>query len=82
MTVAKTLSAIIVSAVLATPAFAQTNTTHHSRVHDLRNFRGVYNQLQTTYPTEGEVNLQNFGFSGRDLSRPGGWDPSLRPAGN
>jgi hypothetical protein len=40
----KTLSAVtILSAAVVTPVFAQS--THHGRVHDLRNFRGVYNQF-------------------------------------
>jgi hypothetical protein len=74
----KTLSAVIVlSATLATPVFAQP--THH-----IRHFRGAYNQMigPSYYPvpsSQSERNIENFGFSGRDRSRPGGWDPNLNP---
>jgi hypothetical protein len=84
MTSVKTLSAaIVLSAAITTPAFARP--THHSRVYDLRGFRGVYNELGTPYSTpqaQGQLNIQNFGFSGRDPSRVGGWDPSLHPSGS
>jgi hypothetical protein len=32
--------------------------------------------------SQAERNIQNFGFSGRDPSRVGGWDPSLNPSGS
>jgi hypothetical protein len=81
----KTLSAVIIlSAAVATPVFAQT--THHGRAYDLRNFRGVYNQLNgpfyATPRTQDGWYVETFGFSGRDASRPGGEDPSLRPSGS
>jgi hypothetical protein len=47
-------------------------------------FRGTHNQWNGSFydapltPDE-ERNLENFGFSGRDPSRPGGEDPSLNP---
>lgn len=47
-------------------------------------FRGAYDQWSgSSYdapltPDE-ERNLENFGLSGRDPSRPGGEDPSLTP---
>jgi hypothetical protein len=78
MTKLKTLSAVvIVSAAVATPAFA--HSTHH-----LRHFRGSYNQMIGPYyyavpSSQGERNIEDFGFSGRDRSRPGGWDPNLNP---
>ena len=73
---------LFIAAAVAAPAFARD--AHHSRVHDLRNFRGVYNQVGTpSIPqTEEQLNIENFGFSGKDSSRPGGWDSSLNPAGN
>jgi hypothetical protein len=75
MTNVKTLSAaLILSAAIATPAFAQTK--HHSRSSD---FRGAYNQLDPG-SIQAERNLENFGFTGRDPSRVGGWDPSLNPS--
>ena len=74
MTNVKILSAaLILSAAIATPAFAHTK--HHSRSSD---FRGAYNQLDPE-AIQAERNLENFGFTGRDPSRVGGWDPSLNP---
>lgn len=72
----KTLSAaLILSAAIATPAFAHTK--HHSRSSD---FRGAYNQLDSD-SVQAQRNLEDFGFSGKDSSRVGGWDPSLNPGG-
>ena len=77
----KTLStAMLLSAALAAPAFA--HATNHGRAHGLTNFRGAYNQLSTPSFSQGLMNQDNFGFSGRDPSRPGGYDPSLRPSGS
>ena len=76
-------AAIILSAAVATPVFAQP--THHSRAYNRSNFRGSYNQRsEPSYAipqTQDERNIQNFGFSGRDPSRVGGEDPSLNPPG-
>jgi hypothetical protein len=85
ITKVKTLSAVmILSAAIATPAFA--HAAKHSRAYDVTNFRGAYNQLVTpsySVPdSQGVVNTENFGFSGRDPSRTGGWDPSLNPSGS
>jgi hypothetical protein len=66
-------AALILSAAIATPAFAHTK--HHSRLND---FRGAYNQLDPD-SIQAQRNLEDFGFSGRDPSRVGGWDPSLNP---
>lgn len=81
MTNVKTLSAVIILATaIATPAFAK----EHGRAYD--RYRGAYNQV--TEPslavpaTQSGRNLENFGFSGRDPSRVGGWDPSLNPSGS
>jgi hypothetical protein len=94
MTNMKTLGAVIIlSAAVATPVFAQDSgvlgsgsRTHHGRTHDLRNFRGVYNQLNgpiyATPRAQDGRNVETFGFSGRDPSWPGGEDPSLRPSGS
>jgi hypothetical protein len=80
MTKLKALNAVIIlSAAIATPVFAQP-------VHHARNFRGAYNQMtEPSYAipqTQDERNLENFGFTGRDPSRVGGEDPSLRPSGS
>jgi len=81
----KTLSAVIIlSAAVATPVFAQS--THHDRVHDLRNLRGEYNQFNgpsyAAPPTLDRSDTSGFGFSGRDPSWVGGKDPSLNPSGS
>jgi hypothetical protein len=60
----------------------QARTTHHHRqAHDRGNFRGAYNWSRGPNIDEIEHrrNIENFGFSGRDPSRPGGEDPSLHP---
>jgi hypothetical protein len=81
MTNFKTLSAVIILATaIATPAFAK----EHGRAYD--RYRGAYNQM--TEPsfavpaTQTGRNIENFGFSGRDSSRVGGWDPSFNPSGS
>ena len=79
MTKIKTISAaMILSVSVAAPAFAAT--------HHVTNFRGAYNQMTdesfAVPSTQAERNIQNFGFSGRDPSRVGGWDPSLNPSGS
>lgn len=85
MTKLKALGALIIlSAAVATPAFAQP--AHHGRAYDRSNYRGAYNQLNgpsyAAPQTEFGRNRENFGFSGRDLSRVGGEDPSLNPSGS
>jgi hypothetical protein len=75
----KTLTAaIVLSTALAAPAFAATN---HHRAYGMKEFRGSYNQVITP-SSQGAVNQENFGFSGRDPSRVGGFDPSLNPSGS
>jgi hypothetical protein len=81
MTNLKTLSAVIILATaIATPAFAK----EHGRAYD--RYRGAYNQMiepSFAVPaTQAGRNIENFGFSGRDPSRVGGWDPSLHPSGS
>ena len=78
MTKIKTLTALVIlSTAVATPVFAK-GTTYHDQTS-----RGAYNQMTEpsfeVAPTRAERNIQNFGFSGRDPSRVGGWDPSLNP---
>jgi hypothetical protein len=88
MTKLKTLSAIaILATAIASPVFAQDavvfQPTHRGRAYDQRNFRGAYNQLNgPVAPTESGRNIENFGFSGRDRSYPGGEDPYLKPSGS
>jgi hypothetical protein len=81
MTNVKTLSALIILATaIATPAIAK----EHGRA--LERYRGAYNQVSESpyaiQETRSGRNIENFGFTGRDPSRVGGWDPSLNPAGN
>jgi hypothetical protein len=87
MTRLKTLSAVIIlSAAVATPVFAQDagvlqpGPTYHVRTHDRSNYRGAYAQSNApsyAAPLSGEENrnLEAFGWSGRDASRPGGMFP-------
>jgi hypothetical protein len=88
MTKLKILSAIVIlSAAVATPVFAQDAIgSGHARVYDQSNYRGAYNQPNETFyaqplTNEERVNVEDFGFSGRDPSRVGGEDPYLHPAG-
>ncbi|SHN68991.1 hypothetical protein [Bradyrhizobium erythrophlei] len=79
MTKTKTISAaVILSVAVAAPAFAAT--------HHVKNFRSAYDQMTdqsfAVPSSQAERNIQNFGFSGRDPSRVGGWDPSLNPSGS
>lgn len=83
MTNLKSLSAaLLLCAAVTTPLFAQEATildeptlvAHHSR--DLRlKFPRVYNSYAGAR-TEDDWNVENFGFSERDPSRVGGYDPS------
>jgi hypothetical protein len=69
-------AAMILSVAVATPVFAK-GMNYHSKT-----FRGAYNQVTVPSSSEGARNIQDFGFSGRDPSRVGGEDPSLRPSGS
>jgi len=76
MTNIKTMTAVLIlSTAVATPVFAKS-AAHHNET-----FRGAYNQVTVAPSTQAERNIEDFGFSGRDRSFPGGWDPSLNPAG-
>jgi hypothetical protein len=89
MTKMKTLSAaIIVSAAVAAPVFAQDagvrGPASRYGLEQQRGSRGAYNQLSgPSYATaralddEDKRDMDNFGFSGRDPSVPGGKDSSL-----
>jgi hypothetical protein len=88
VTTIKMLSAVmILSAAIATPAFAQDVSAvapHHARTHD-RNYRRTYDQVNgPSYATPASRDgVENFGFSARDgvrdPSRVGGQDPSFNP---
>jgi hypothetical protein len=76
-------AALILSAAIATPVFAQ-GTAVAAQHHHRQGFRGAYNQSNALYaaPMTNEEcrNLENFGFSGRDPSRVSGESPNLNPA--
>jgi len=85
-TVLSTLSAMLMAGSMVQVA---TAAEHHFRPTDDTAvivqdpyFRGAYDQWKSSsapLTAEEERNLEDFGFSGRDPSRPGGEDPSLRP---
>jgi hypothetical protein len=92
MTKMKTLSAaIILSAAVATPVFAQDADVRGpgSRygLESQTGPGGAYNQLTrpsyaTTRALDGEDkrDMESFGFSGRDPSRVGAENPDLKPS--
>jgi hypothetical protein len=81
-TVLTTLGALLI--IVSAIPMATASERHSRRAHDRWDFRGSYNQLNG--PSYDEMqerrNIENFGFSGRDPSRPGGWDTSLNPSGS
>jgi hypothetical protein len=76
MTKIKTLTSVmILSAAVATPGFAKDTTHHNQHVRGANNW--MTNSSFTVAKTRAGRNIQNFGFSGRDRSYPGGWNPYL-----
>ena len=85
----KTISTVmILSATVVTPVLAQDADVRGkgSRygLESQSGPRGAYNQLNgRSYATaralddEDKRDMENFGFSGRDPSRPGGRDPDI-----
>jgi hypothetical protein len=79
----KMLMTILGALLIIVPAIQMASASEHHarRAHAPWDFRGSYNRLNR--PSIDELqerrNIENFGFSGRDPSRPGGWDPSLNP---
>ena len=83
MTRMKALGAIaILSAAIASPAFAQDTGIPASRVVHHKYYNS-YNRMNAPYaaPMSNDEywNLQNFGTTGRDPSRVGGEVPYLNP---
>jgi hypothetical protein len=88
-------AAVIVSASIVGPAFAQDMGMDGPYVRAAP-YAGPASRPQTYYRSYGQVspeyyaprnddeyrNLQNFGFSGRDPSRVGGQSPDLNPSGS
>ena len=54
---------------------------HYYRGHGYRDYSGYLDPRSGHYDPEFQRNRENFGFSGRDPSYPGGEDPSLHPPG-
>jgi hypothetical protein len=73
------LTALVTSLVAASTVQMAAAAERHSH-KAYRDFRGAYNQV--IVPSQSERNIENFGFSGRDPSRIGGEDPSLKPSGS
>jgi hypothetical protein len=79
-------AAVVLSAAVATPAFAQEvyGPYPYGPVGPAPTF--YYGQVPGNYlpPRNAEEywNLVNHGFTGRDPSRVGGNSPSLKPPGN
>lgn len=73
--------ALLLSAAIAAPAFAQGATVrlHHARAYD-QQFGGTSDD-NVPLTREERINLQNFGFSGHCPSCVGGEDPALNPGG-
>jgi hypothetical protein len=79
-------AAIILSAAVVTPVFAQDAIGPGNRYglesRPVTNYRGAYDQSEARPLTNEERrNIENFGFSGRDPSRVGGEDAWLHPGG-
>ena len=78
LTKIKMLTAVILSAAIATPAFAQNvrvrGPTHHVRSH---NHQSVHGEDAAPLTADEYRNLENYGFSGKDRSRVGGEDADL-----
>jgi hypothetical protein len=81
MTKIKALSAaVILSAAFATPVFAEEvgARSYGPTYRNELNFRGAYNGPDApSRSLQARRNLEDFGFTGRDRSRPGGWDADL-----
>ena len=94
-TIVKAFSAaLILSAAIATPVFAQDAgvlgpgsrnglTPQHGQTYrHHRAYRQAYNRWNGHSDPEFQRNRENFGFSGRDPSRVGGESPWLHPVPN
>ena len=77
----KTLStAAILTAVLASPVFAQDENPAHKPVHALRHYRGSYNQVQEPVIVTPRAPASGTYFDrSYDPSRVGDHDPNFNP---
>jgi hypothetical protein len=78
----KSLSAVaLVTAALASPAFAQDSDAPQKPVHALRHYRGSYNQVQEPEfaAPRAPVSGSYFDHDSYDPSRIGGRNPNFNP---
>ena len=77
----KTLSTVaILTAVLATPVFAQDEAAPHKTAHALRHYRGTYNQVQEPAIVSPRApNTGTYFDRSYDPSRIGDHDPNFNP---
>ena len=72
------LNAVILSAAIATPAFAQNVRVHGRTLHvRSHNHQSVHGEDAAPLTGDEYRNLENYGFSGKDPSRVGGEDADL-----
>ena len=82
MTIKALTAVAIVTAALASPAFAQDESAPQKPVHALKHYRSTYDQVQSpalVAPRENGTYLENESF---DRSRIGDHDPDFNPPGN
>jgi nucleoside-specific outer membrane channel protein Tsx len=83
MTIKALTAVAIVTAALASPAFAQDESAPQKTTHALRHYRSTYNQVQSpVFVAPRESNgtyLDNESF---DRSRIGDHDPDFNPSGS
>ncbi len=79
-------AAVILSAAVATPAFAQVVYGPYGGPYGPGPYYQSYGQAPGDYlpPQNSDEywSLVNHGFTGRDTSRPGGESPSVNPSGS
>jgi hypothetical protein len=77
----KTLSTVaILTAVLASPVFAQDEAAPHKTAHALRHYRGTYNQVpEPGVVTPRAADTGSYFDRSFDRSRIGDHDPSFNP---
>ena len=70
------------AAPIAEASEHQVRNAHRMPAQDSWDFRRAYNGPYAIPQSLSERNIENFGFSGKDPSRVGGWDPNLNPSGS
>ena len=85
-------AAVAMPVFIAAPSYGESD--RHPRVfghyyhgyrdyyyHGYRDYSGYLNPRSGHFDPQFQRNRENFGFSGRDPSYPGGEDPALHPPG-